>query len=83
LEAAGRVADEDRAPALGNCGPILSAFHELSTERHVGMALGPIPMSKIVDYLERYGLPMWWGEVISAADSTFLQLQSKDDGEAA
>jgi hypothetical protein len=58
--------------------PILSAFMELSTERQIGMSIGPIPLSKVTEYLERYDLPYWWSGVISAADSTALQLNAED-----
>lgn len=40
---------------------VWDAFHDLGTERSIGMALGPIPASKIRDYaagdlgLDRYG----------------------------
>lgn len=36
-------------------GFFLTAFYRLSTERSVGMGVGPIPWSKIIDYGERYG----------------------------
>lgn len=75
----GRLAEKDVMPELGRAAPILSAFFELSTERQVGMGIGPIPMSAIRDYLERYGLPVWWTEVITASDGHFLSLQSKTE----
>ena len=34
----------------------MKSFHDLSTERSVGMSLGPIPWSKIVQYADRYQL---------------------------
>lgn len=34
----------------------LKSFHDLSTERSIGMGLGPIPWSKIVEYADWYGL---------------------------
>ena len=34
----------------------MKSFHDLSTERSIGMSLGPIPWSKIVQYADRYQL---------------------------
>lgn len=34
----------------------MKSFHDLSTERSIGMGLGPIPWSKIVEYADWYGL---------------------------
>ncbi len=65
-------------PELGRYTPILSAFMELSTERQIGMSVGPIPMSKVYEYLDRYDLPLWWVEVISAADAMTLKLHADD-----
>lgn len=36
-------------------GFYLTAFYRLSTERSVGMAVGPIPWSKTVQYGQHYG----------------------------
>lgn len=33
----------------------MRAFHECSTDRHVGFAVGPIPFSAIDRYARRYG----------------------------
>jgi len=34
----------------------MKSFHDLGTERSIGMSLGPIPWSKIVQYADRSGL---------------------------
>lgn len=34
----------------------MKSFHDLGTERDIGMSLGPIPWSKIVMYADEYGL---------------------------
>jgi hypothetical protein len=77
LERSGRVDDEDKMPAIGSYSPILSAFMELSTERQIGMSIGPIPMSKAMDYLSRYRLPFWWARVIASADALTLSLHAE------
>jgi hypothetical protein len=45
---------------------------ELSTERVNGMTMGSIPVSKIWEYLDRFGLPDWWEPVILQIDSTLV-----------
>lgn len=69
-------------PDLGAYAPILSAFMELSTERQIGMGIGPIPMSKVMDYLERYRLPSWWARVISEADALTLAQHNENNKSA-
>ena len=58
-----------------------SAFTELSTERQVGMGVGPIPHSAIVAYAERMG----WGDDLDAflacvreMDRTYLEWSAQD-----
>lgn len=38
------------------CEWYIQAFWDLSTERQVGMALGPIPMSKVEELADRFCL---------------------------
>jgi hypothetical protein len=65
-------------PPLGRHAAIVSAFHELSTERQIGMSVGPIPMSKVTEYLREHRLPAWWARVISAADCMELERHAKE-----
>lgn len=51
---------------------------ELSTERSGGWSAGSIPISKVWDYLERYGLPDWWEPIILQADSALVASFSED-----
>lgn len=37
-------------------GLVMSAFRDLSTERPIGMSMGPIPESKCADWCRRNGL---------------------------
>ncbi len=46
----------EEPPPVPLQGFYMNAFWELSTERQIGMAMGPIPHSKILEYGERRGL---------------------------
>ena len=70
-------------PELGCHAPIVSAYYELSTERQIGMGMGPIPMSKVMEYLWQHGLPVWWARVISSADAFELKMQADEAKRAA
>lgn len=54
----------------------LSSFFELTTERAIGWASGPIPHSKILEYGERAGLEVStmsvFTQVIRAMDTAYL-----------
>ena len=45
---------------------------ELGTERQIGMAVGPIPLSAVRSYLKEHGLPEWWEPVIRQVDNHIL-----------
>lgn len=55
----------------------MKSFHDLSTERSVGMSLGPIPWSKIVMYADRVGLDFDVAEafidIIRTMDVAFMK----------
>ena len=59
LEAANRVAAGDERPDVTGAETLLTAFVELSTERVNGMSAGAIPISKIWEYCDRFGLDDW------------------------
>jgi len=63
---------DDIAPELKSYAAILGAFMELSTERQVGMSVGPIPLSTVRAYLAEFSLPEWWGAVIARVDQYVL-----------
>ena len=52
-------------------------FFDLSTERQIGMAIGPIPVSKIKEYGKRAGLEpdvlMVYEYVMKAMDNAYLE----------
>lgn len=64
----------DIEPELGRYAPLMGAIMELNTERQIGQTVGPIPVSSIDAYLEKYKLPSWWAPVISRVDKHMLKL---------
>ena len=60
----------------------MGAIAELSTERQIGMSIGPIPVSAIEAYLSKYGLPEWWMAVITRVDAYMLDEHSQSIKEA-
>ena len=68
----GRMEKEDEMPELGRYQPLLLAFSELSTERQIGMSVGPIPVSAIRRHLAEFSLPDWWLGVLRRVDNTYL-----------
>lgn len=60
----------------------LDAFHELSTSRPVGMAVGPIPFTAIADYFRIYQLEEEFDDflyVIRRLDRVFLELNEEEN----
>jgi len=58
------------------------AFHELGSNRAIGMTVGPIPEHAVSAYADRYGLDHWSAQVftylIRKLDNAFLKrLQAK------
>ena len=56
-------------PDIGTTSWLLKAFRDLSTERQVGMSVGPIPLSAIWAYSDRHQL----------GDLFILQIQRLDE----
>lgn len=59
------------------------AFHELSTARQIGLGVGSIPFTAIVEYFRIYGTQTEedldeFLYVIRRMDNTFLELNSSD-----
>ena len=52
----GFIKEEDREPGIEGFDFYFEAFEELSTTRQIGMAVGPIPFTAIVDYFNIYQL---------------------------
>ncbi len=60
--------------------PYIKAFFTLSSDRQLGMAMGPIPYSSIVDYADRTGQD-WqeFLEIIQHVDSVYMSLKATKD----
>ncbi len=60
-------------PDVTGAEPLLVAFAELSTERSIGFQVGPIPLSRVWDYCDRWGLDDWaLTYAIAALDRVYL-----------
>ena len=63
-------------------GFFLTAFYKLSTERSVGMGVGPIPWSKIVQYGRHYGFEgvslEVFCDIIERLDSHYVAQAAKE-----
>lgn len=66
-------------PDLGPTTWLMRAFKDLSTERHIGMALGPIPLSAIWAYADRHQLGELFTLQIQRLDEHYLK--ADDDGQ--
>ena len=61
---------------MANCLWLWRAFQELQTCRAVGFgALGPIPLTAVWEYVDRYGLPDWTIDALFTLDATWRQLE--------
>lgn len=60
---------------------VVAAFWELTTERAIGMAMGQIPGSRIVEYAARKGLPegmmALFTACVRACDDAYLEWVAK------
>ena len=59
---------------------------ELGTERPQGMGIGPIPISKIWQYMDRFNLPDYWEPILLQADAAIVASMNKEadkDGKSA
>lgn len=74
----GFLKPEDLEPDVTGFDFYLDAFEELSTARQVGMTVGPIPFTAIVEYLRIYELSDFddFAYIIRRLDSVFLELNS-------
>lgn len=83
LESKGSLREEDRKPQAQDVMWLIEAFHELGTERSIGMSLGPIPHLAIHRYRELYKHPCWFTHVIHRLDAAYRSWLDEDgkDGE--
>lgn len=71
---------EDREPDIEGFEFFLDAFQELSTTRQIGLAVGPIPFTGLVDYFRIYELPDGFEDfayVIRRMDQVYLELNAE------
>lgn len=59
---------------------LLRAFRELSTERAIGMGIGPIPFRALEWYCDRYALPAWCIDALLLIDRGWLDMVNSDGG---
>ena len=81
LENSGGIKEEDKRPKIEGYKPILGALIELSTERNNGMGFGPIPVSKVWLYLERFNLPDWWEPILLQSDQMIVSSMNQESGD--
>lgn len=88
--AAGQPAPEpffDKPEISENAAHIWIAFHDLGTERQIGMGIGPIPRSKAKEYaadeLAIFGeaFDRFWS-IIRMLDAEFLKIVNASDDES-
>lgn len=70
----GRLSPADRRPAVLRWLWLFRAFRELSTCRALGMGVGPIPLSAVHAYIDRYGLPEWSVDALLRIDAVWLKV---------
>ena len=42
------------------------------------MGIGPIPVSKVWDYMDRFNLPDWWEPILLQADASIVSSANKE-----
>ena len=77
----GFVKPEDTEPDISGFSFYFDAFDELSTTRQIGMAIGPIPFTAIVEYFRIFELSDFedFAYIIRRLDVTFLELSAAED----
>jgi hypothetical protein len=78
----GSLSENDKEPNVGYFNWYLEAFKELSSCRSIGMILGPIPFTAIVEYSRIYEVEDFdeFLYVIRRLDDKFMELESKKAG---
>ena len=76
LEASGQLSLEHTKPDISAESFYLECFSELSSERQIGMDIGPIPISKIIWYQEHFKLSNIFQHVIMGIDHEYLNLRA-------
>lgn len=74
LNESGRLARAHRRPDATAHWWLYRAFNELATCRSVGMSVGPIPLSVMWMYVDRYALPEWVIDALMRIDRAWLEI---------
>lgn len=71
----GFLKEDDLEPCVDGFEFYFDAFYELCTTRQMGMALGPIPFTAIIDYFKLYDLSDFdeFSYVMRRMDRVYLQ----------
>lgn len=72
LERTQRLAPAHRRPVVLDLFWLFRAWRELSTCRPVGFSVGPIPLTAIFEYVDRFELPPWSIDALLAIDARIL-----------
>ena len=73
LESTGKLSDKDIKPDFDEVVFYIESFIDLSTERSIGMSLGPIPISKIISYQLHFGLSEEFVGIMRQVDMLYLK----------
>lgn len=76
----GFVKPEDTEPDIAGFEFYYDAFQELSTSRSIGLGVGPIPFTAIVEYSRIYELEEFeeFAYIIRKMDNAFLELNAQE-----
>ena len=66
-------------PYLGADAFYITCFHDLGSCRQIGMSLGPIPITSIFEYADRYDLSDEFIAVIRSMDIHYLNSISEEN----
>jgi hypothetical protein len=75
----GQLKPEDSEPEISQFRYYIDAFHELSSCRSIGMALGPIPFTAIAEYSKLFDVEDFeeLHYLMRFMDNKFLELEAK------
>lgn len=76
----GYIKPEDQEPDITGFEFYYDAFSELSTARQIGLAVGPIPFTALVDYTKLFEIPDFdeFAYVIRCLDRAYLDLNAQE-----
>lgn len=77
----GFIKPEDQEPDVTGLDFFLESFREISTARPIGLEVGPIPFTAIVDYARLFEVPDFDGffQLMRRLDRVFLELNREEN----